>query len=55
MYGTDRNIFSKDMASYFDYRFGRANISFEKSYLACLFSITVSGSSFVSADALIHA
>ena len=55
MYGTDRNIFSKDMASYFDYRFGRASISFEKSYLACLFSIAVSRSSLVSIDALIHA
>lgn len=43
------------MASYFDYWFGRASISFEKSYFACLFSITVSGSSLVPADALIHA
>lgn len=55
MYGTDRNIFSKDMASYFDYWFGRTSISFKKSYVACLFSTAVPGSSLVSADALIHA
>lgn len=55
MYGTDRNIFSKDVASYFDYWFDRTSISFEKSYIACLFCITVSGSSLVSVDALIYA
>jgi hypothetical protein len=55
MYGTDRNIFSKDLVGYFGYWFGWVNISLEKSHLACFFGITISRSSFVSADALIYA
>ncbi len=55
MYGTDRNIFSKDLVGYLGYWFGWVNISLEKSHLACFFGITIPRSSIVSADALIHA